>query len=496
MRQFLRRVKTPSGATAVQIMVKEGRRNKLVEHVGSAHNEQELAALEAEARRRMIPETQDALPLDPVAARAGKPKVVSQRSQLLWDALTRAYTDLGFDQLQDPAFQQLVLGRIIEPTSKADTIRVLDELGVEHASRRTLFASLGRARERDYRTQIASACFDHSHARGGLSLVLYDVTTLYFEAEKEDELRKVGFSKERRVDPQIVVGLLVDRSGFPLQIGCFEGNKAETLTLLPIIEGFQDLHGLADLVVVADAGMLSATNLTGLEDAGLQFIVGSRITKAPYDLADHFARHGDAFSDGQIVETSTTMGRDKQRRRVVYQYSRKRFVRDNKTLNQQRNRAMAIIEGDSRPKKARFLKTTGQVTSFDQSAYDKAVSLSGLKGYVTNIGQSRMPGAQVIAAYHDLWRVEQSFRMSKSDLDARPIFHRTRDAIEAHLDVVFAALAVARHLQDRTGWSIKRLVRALRPLREVTIDLAGHELVAEPTIDPDTEEIITKILGH
>jgi len=119
-----------------------------------------------------------------------------------------------------------------------------------------------------------------------------------------------------------------------------------------------------------------------------------------------------------------------------------------------------------------------------------------LKGYVTNIGQSRMPGAQVIAAYHDLWRVEQSFRMSKSDLDARPIFHRTRDAIEAHLDVVFAALAVARHLQDRTGWSIKRLVRALRPLREVTIDLAGHELVAEPTIDPDTEEIITKILGH
>ena len=119
-----------------------------------------------------------------------------------------------------------------------------------------------------------------------------------------------------------------------------------------------------------------------------------------------------------------------------------------------------------------------------------------MKGYVTNIGQHRMPGAQVIAAYHDLWRVEQSFRMSKSDLDARPIFHRTRDAIEAHLDVVFAALAVARHLQDRTGWSIKRLVRALRPLREVTIDLAGHELVAEPTIDPDTEEIITKILGH
>nr|WP_108872481.1 IS1634 family transposase [Tessaracoccus timonensis] len=477
-------------------MVKQGRRNKLVEHVGSAHNEQELAALEAEARRKMVPQTQDVLPLDPVAARAGRPTVVSQRSQLLWDVLATAYKVLGFDQLKDAAFQQLVLGRIIEPTSKADTIRVLDELGIEHVSRRTLFASLARARERDYRTQIASACFDHSHARGGLSLVLYDVTTLYFEAEKEDQLRKVGYSKERRVDPQIVVGLLVDRCGFPLQIGCFEGNKAETLTLLPIIERFQDLHGLADLVVVADAGMLSAMNLTGLEDAGLQFIVGSRITKAPYDLADHFARHGDAFSDGQIIETSTTMGRDKQRRRMVYQYSRQRFVRDNKTLNQQRNRALSIIEGATRPKKARFLKTTGQATSFDHNAYDKAVSLAGLKGYVTNIPTNQMTGAQVIAAYHDLWRVEQSFRMSKSDLDARPIFHHTRDAIEAHLDIVFAALAIARYLQDQTGWSIKRLVRTLRPLREVTINIAGHELTAEPTIDPNTQNIITKILGH
>nr|WP_108870678.1 transposase [Tessaracoccus timonensis] len=190
------------------------------------------------------------------------------------------------------------------------------------------------------------------------------------------------------------------------------------------------------------------------------------------------------------------MGRDKQRRRMVYQYSQKRFVRDNKTLNQQRNRALAIIEGATRPKKARFLKTTGKATIFDQSAYDKAVSLAGLKGYVTNISQHQMTGAQVIVAYHDLWRVEQGFRMSKSDLDARPTFHHTPDAIKAHLDIVFAALAIARYLQDQSGWSIKRLVRTLRPLREVTINIAGHELTAEPTIDPNTQKSIIKILGH
>ena len=428
---------------------------------------------------------------------AGAPTVVSQRSQVLWDVLAKAYAVLGFDALRDAAFQQLVLGRIIEPTSKAEMIRVLDELGIEHVSRRTLFASLARARERDYRTQIASACFDHSHARGGLSLVLYDVTTLYFEVEKEDQLRKVGFSKERRVDPQSVLGLLADRCGFPLQIGCFEGSKAETLILLPIIERFQDLHGLADLVVVADAGMLSAMNLTGLEDAGLQFIVGSRITKAPYDLADRFARHGDMFSDGRIIETSTTMGPDEQRRRMVYQYSRKRFVRGNKTLNQQRNRALAIIKGATRPKKARLLKTTGQATSFDHNVSRQGRQprrVERLRHQHQPTPDDRRAGDRRLS--RPLAGRAKLSNVPKSDLDARPIFHHTPDAIKAHLDIVFAALAITRYLQDQTGWSIKRLVQTLRPLREVTINIAGHELIAEPTIDPNTQKTITKILGH
>nr|WP_259559727.1 IS1634 family transposase [Brachybacterium sillae] len=135
--------------------------------------------------------------------------------------------------------------------------------------------------------------------------MLYDVTTLYFEAENEDALRKVGYSKERRVDPLIVVGLLVDRGGFPLEIGCFEGNHAETRTIVPIIRQFQARNDLADMVVVADAGMLSAANLRELDEADLKFIVGSRQTKAPGDLANHFHWNGDAFTDGQLIDTIT-----------------------------------------------------------------------------------------------------------------------------------------------------------------------------------------------
>ena len=98
-----------------------------------------------------------------------------------------------------------------------------------------------------------------------------------------------------------------------------------------------------------------------------------------------------------------------------------------------------------------------------------------------------MPAGEVIASYHDLWHVEQSFRMSKTDLRARPMFHHTRDAIEAHLTIVFTALAVARYLQDATGMSIKKIVRALRPLQQITVQIAGHDHLAE---DPLTDTAI------
>ena len=138
--------------------------------------------------------------------------------------------------------------------------------------------------------------------------MLYDVTTLHFERDDEDELRKVGMSKEHRVDPQVQAGLLVDPAGFPLEVHLFEGNKAETTTLIPVLSAFAQRHGVRDMVVVADAGMLSAANLNALEDAGFGFIVGSRITKAPYDLAEHFERHGNYFTDGQVLESAAADG--------------------------------------------------------------------------------------------------------------------------------------------------------------------------------------------
>lgn len=513
---FIRRSAGRSGATKVQIAERRAGRNVILEHVGTARTEAELAALMAVARDRVRP-GQDALDLalddETDDGRAGRPGVITgKRCAVLWEVLTGAYTRLGFDVLGDEAFKQLVLARLVEPTSKADSLRVLDEIGVEHASLQAMFRALARAQEQDYRSRVASACFAHAASAGDLSLVLYDVTTLYFEAEHEDELRKVGYSRERRVDPQIVVGLLVDRAGFPLEVTCWEGNTAETTTILPTIKAFQERHGLADIVVVADAGMLSASNLKALDEAGLRFIVGSRVTKAPADLASHLRWHGDAFTDGQVIDTITarvatekaTSGNDTAKRaepgwdpsehdrswRAVWAYSTKRAVRDAKTLTLQENKAKAVVAGEKTTRAPRFVTTTAGALALDEASLARARRLVGLKGYVTNIAASVMPAGEVIASYHSLWQVEASFRMSRTDLRARPIFHHDRDAIEAHLTIVVTALAVARDLQNQTGLTIKKIVRTLRPLQQITVRIAGHEHLAEDTPTPAATQIL------
>jgi hypothetical protein len=534
---WVRRVRTASGATAVQIAEYIDGRRRIVAHVGSAHSEAELGLLMERARGLLVDAAQEVLDLGveptprrarlvaPVtetalfaeatrpgraaeASRVGAVQVVATGSRVLFDVLAGVFDGLGFGVVGNDTFRDLVIARIVEPTSILDTGRVLTELGRAAASEKTMRRALTRCAGQGYRDRIAEACFDHAVSSGDVSLCLYDVTTLYFEAEKEDDLRRVGYSKERRVDPQIVVGLLVDRAGFPLEIGCFEGNKAETATILPIITAFRDRHRheLGEMVVVADAGMLSASNLRELDEAGLQFIVGSRVTKAPVDLESHFHWHGDAFVDGQVIDTLTPRDRRNNSSenspkvkaepvwdpavhpaswRAVWAFSTKRAVRDRRMLSLQENRAREVVAGQKTARAPRFVKTTNGSRSLDEASLARAHRLVGLKGYVTNIPAYTAPAAEIIADYHDLWHVEQSFRMSKTDLRARPMFHHQRESIEAHLTIVFTALAVSREVQNRSGLAIRNVVRQLRPLRSATVAINGTLQTFPPAIPAD-----------
>jgi transposase len=177
-------------------------------------------------------------------------------------------------------FRHLVLARIIEPSSKLDSLRVLDEAGVTAASYRTLKRRLPAYAEDEWRQRLSQACAAHARV-GPASLVLYDVSTLYFETDQGDGFREPGFSKERRLEPQITIGLLTDQAGFPLMVSAFEGTRAEATTMLPVIEAFMAAHQLPDVTVVADAGMISEANMKAIEEAGLSFILGMKVPDVP-----------------------------------------------------------------------------------------------------------------------------------------------------------------------------------------------------------------------
>lgn len=492
---FVRTVKTASGATAVQIVHSNRRGARDIEHIGSAHNEQELAALKAAAAERLAAGQQQ---LDfGMLAGSGSLPITSSRMAVLWDCLDLVYTQLGFGVKTngDSVFRDLVLARIIEPTSKLDSLRVLGEVGVDTASYATLKRRLPTYAAPGWRAELAAACAAHAHL-GPATLCLYDVTTLYFETDKADGFREPGFSKERRLEPQITVGLLTDATGFPLMVQAFEGNKAETATMLPTLRSFMAAHELADVTVVADAGMISDANKKALEAAGLSFILGEKIPTIPYLIDKWHRDNPDSTPPDGLVLTQPYPAGSKNKRRdhvVYYQYRTDRARRSLRGIGEQVAKAEKAVAGKLPIKRNRFVKVTGEDRSINRDLEAKARMLAGWKAYATNIVA---PTPEfVIGSYHQLWRIEKSFRMSKSDLAARPIFHHTRDSIDAHLSIVFAALAITRVIEARSGWSIKKFVTTARRYRAITINAGGHNINAADPIPDDLQQVITAIRG-
>lgn len=496
---YVRTVKTASGARAVQIVYSSRKGSRDIEHIGSAHDDVELELLRTVARQRLAAEQGELdLGLDAPPEAGGPLPITASRMGHLWDALSLAYEVLGFDAAADgdEVFRHLVLARIIEPTSKLDSLRVLEEAGIAPVSYRTLKRRLPAYAGDAWRERLAALCAHHV-GLGPATLLLYDVTTLYFETDTGDGFRESGFSKERRLEPQITVGLLTDSAGFPLMVNAFEGNKAETTTMLPTIKAFMAAHRLHDVVIVADAGMISDANMKAIEAEGLSFILGMRIPEVPYVINEWHRKHpGEPIPDGHVFVQPWPAGpRDKRKDQVrYYQYKHDRARRTLKGIDEQIRKAEQAVAGKTAVKRNRFVKLTDATKTVNRELEAKARELAGIKGYVTNVADPTHE--QVIGAYHRLFQIEKSFRMAKSDLAARPIFHRTRDSIEAHLTIVFAALAVSRWLEDTTGWSVKKFVKTVRRYRTVEIKAGDHVITAADPLPSDVQQILEAIKTH
>jgi Transposase DDE domain len=372
---YVRTVKTATGAIAVQIVWSTRRGSRKIEHLGSAHDDGEIEALKAAAHQRLA-EGQGVLDLGlNTAGVDGEPlELVASKSSHLWAALCRAYQVLGFDAASggDEVFRDLVLARIIEPTSKVDSLRVLAETGVEPVDYRTVTRHLPMFAKPAVRQSLSKACAAHA-GLGPASLVLYDVTTLHFETDAGDGFREPGFSKERRLDPQITLGLLTDAAGFPLTVAAFEGNKAETATMVPVINEFKQAHRLTDVTVVADAGMISEANQVALHAAGLSFILGARIPYLPDVVRQWHTKHPDeAVPDGLVLtqpwpSTSSEKARGIPDRVIHYQYRHDRARRTLRGIDEQVRKAERAVDGHGPVKRNRYIQLTGVTKSVNRT---------------------------------------------------------------------------------------------------------------------------------
>jgi hypothetical protein len=498
---YVRTVKTASGATAVQIVYSYHRGSRQIEHIGSAHDDAELELLKAVARQRLAA-GQGVLGLGPgFGGGGGLLPITSSRMGHLLDALACGFDVLGFGRAtsRDEVFRDLVLARIIEPVSKLDSLRVLEEAGMAPASYATLKRRLPAYAKQPWRRKLAAACAAYA-GLGPASLVLYDVSTLYFEADEGDGFREPGFSKERRLEPQITIGLLTDACGFPLTISAFEGNMAETKTMLPVIEEFMAAHRLPGVTVVADAGMISEANQKAIEVAGLSFILGMRIPHVPYAVAQWRREHpGGQIPDGHVFTQPWPAGPNGGRRDQViyYQYRHDRARRTLRGIDEQVKKAEQAVAGKVPVKRNRFIQLTRGTTSVNRELEAKARALAGIKGYVTNLRAcpdgTPVTADFVIGSYHRLFEIEKSFRMSKHDLQARPIYHHQRDSIEAHLTIVFAALAVSRWIEHQTGWSIRKFVKTARRYRTIQIQAGDHVINAADPLPQDLHQALDRI---
>jgi transposase len=352
--------------------------------------------------------------------------------------------------------------RIVEPTSKLQTIELLDRYFDVRYAKRTVYRLLPQLLDHQSEIERAAMGVALDDLGESFSLVLYDVTTLYFESFKEYDFQRPGFSKDNKPQqPQIVIGLITTRGGFPVMHEVFEGNTFEGHTMLQILKRFESRVGSpCKPVIVADAAMLSADNMHQLQELGYRFIVGARLSNTTKTLVDQIIGQL-PHTDGETARFKHTLKKGKVGLpvEVVCHFSAARYKKDKREMEKQVNKALGLLARNEPGGRAKFIrKTDGKdLFEFNKFLKIKTEQLLGVKGYVTNIPQAELSNQDIVTYYHDLWHIEQAFRMSKSDLMTRPIFHRTKEAIQAHVLLSFMAMMMGKYLEIKTGASIKQV---------------------------------------
>lgn len=467
---FVEKKLNKSGSTSVRIMRKVHGKRKCVKVMGCSSDVDEIGLL-VKRGNRWIEEHQRSVPLfefDDEAVAYDKVLASLRQSQLRLVGPELVYGTLfdriGYDRVKtsnDALFRALVVTRLYHPGSKLRTAEYMERFMHQSYSSDAIYRFLDELCTRDktaeqvreakdesigVKWQVEQVAFEHTKAvmGGQVTVAFYDTSTLYFESQ-EDDVRVPGYSKDgKNENPQVVLGLLVGTGGNPIGYELHKGNQYEGTTLLPIVKKLEKRFNLSHPIVVADSGLLSAKNIEQLEEEGYEYIIGARVRSM--SKADKEAVLKLALKDGEM--TSLTI---KDRRHVI-SMSAKRAKKDARDREKGIKRLEKRFANGKITKASvnnrgynRFLTLQGETTvTIDQDKIAEDARLDGLKGYVTN---SKIKDKEIVENYRNLSFIERAFRMNKTDLAIRPIYHRLFNRIEAHVCICFTAYTILLELE-------------------------------------------------
>ena len=476
---FYREKKNASGSVSVQVLAKRNGTNVLIKTIGSSTEPVVIGQLKQLAQQY----------IDGQMGREGLGLFVVQpddRFKTIFEKINdirllgpelilgKIFDEIGFHAVTDELFRHLVLSRIISPSSKLKTVRYMQEYVHEDRHVQRIYRYMDKLHSKQ-KQLVETISFEHTKKilGGVLSVVFYDVTTIYFEAEQEDELRATGYSKDgKNNDPQILLGLLVSTGGYPLDYEIFNGKSYEGHTMMQVINGSKARFDLPQLVVVADAGSLNKDNIDELTKTECKYILGARIKAEKDTIKAAILKL--SLTNGQSATITKTDGS-----RLVVSYSEARAKKDLRN----RQRGLAKLERSLAKGKLtkasinnrgynKYLIMEGQIDiRIDHTKFDADACWDGLKGYMTNTDLSP---EVLIGQYRELWKIKKAFRISKTDLKVRPVFHRLQRRIQAHICIWFVAYKVYKEFerqlsQRRSHITIERAIECLKTIFGVTI---------------------------
>lgn len=452
---FVRKKKNPSGVVSIQVIDKSHGHYRVLKTIGSSSDVSEVENLYSLGKKWISDRLGERDMFTEQDRECEEQRTIDHLLNNIENILLNGtllvlnpvFELTGFNKIEDTILKHLVISRICQPQSKVATVDYLKSYFDEDVDLNKIYRYLDKLHD-GQKEQVQRISVEHTKRLlgGSIGLAFYDVTTLYFETDYGDELRERGFSKDgKHAQPQVVLGLLVSKGGYPLSYSLFNGSQYEGRTMIPIVEDFVKRFELEDFVIVADSGLMNKTNISLLESGGYKYILGARIKNESEEVKQWILSL--EKQDGWFYELGKLPNS-----RLIVGYSRKRAEKDAynrekgvKRLQKAYNSGNITKENINKRGYNKFLEISDNVrVKINPDKISQDEKWDGLKGYITN---TELTAEEIYQQYRELWQVERAFRITKGTLELRPIFHFTPKRIEAHLCICFVAYKVYKELE-------------------------------------------------